>query len=54
MHGKTMATTERALRTVKQVALDLNVPKYEALELIVSGNKNAVELSANAYKKFKE
>lgn len=53
MHKRTIATTELGLRTIKQVALELNIKAFQALELIVSGDKDAGELSKKAYEKFK-
>ena len=53
MNTKTIATSELGLRTIKQTALELDIKIYEVFDLIISGDKRALAVARNAYKKFK-
>jgi len=48
----TTATSKRAKRALKSVSVDLDCPVKEVLELIISGDKQAIEFSRKAYAKY--
>lgn len=53
MHTKTIATSDRVLKAVKQTAIDLGIKMYEVVELVVNGDTEVSQAVKKNYRKLK-
>ena len=54
MHKRTIAISEVGLRAIKKTAIELDIWTYDALELILKGDKQALDVAKRAYRKFND